>query len=90
MASRSLPGGLRPLKKPRGYSRQNSRQNSCRNRALGPNIVSMVKSVVSIRHASPGDAEDIAFVHDVSWRDAYRGVIPGVELERMIARRGPH
>jgi len=57
---------------------------------LGPNIVPMVKSVVSIRHASPGDAEDIAFVHDVSWRDAYRGVIPGVELERMIARRGPN
>lgn len=56
---------------------------------MGPNIVPMVKSVVSIRHASPGDAEDIAFVHDVSWRDAYRGVIPGVELERMIARRGP-
>ena len=57
---------------------------------MGPNIVPMVKSVVSIRHASPGDAEDIAFVHDVSWRDAYRGVIPGVELERMIARRGPN
>lgn len=50
----------------------------------------MGKSVVSIRHASPGDAEDIAIVHDLSWRDAYRGVIPGVELERMISRRGPN
>ena len=49
----------------------------------------MVKTVFSIRHARPGDAEAIAAVHDASWRDAYRGVIPGGELERMIARRGP-
>lgn len=49
----------------------------------------MVKTVYSIRHARPDDAEAIAAAHDASWRDAYRGVIPGVELERMIARRGP-
>lgn len=49
----------------------------------------MVKTAFSIRHARPGDAEEIARVHDASWRDAYRGVIPGAELERMIARRGP-
>jgi ribosomal protein S18 acetylase RimI-like enzyme len=49
----------------------------------------MVKTAISIRHARPGDADAIAQVHDVSWRDAYRGIIPGVELERMIARRGP-
>lgn len=49
----------------------------------------MVKTVLSIRHARPVDAEAIATVHDASWRDAYRGVIPAVELERMIARRGP-
>jgi ribosomal protein S18 acetylase RimI-like enzyme len=49
----------------------------------------MVKTAVSIRHARPGDAEAIAQVHDASWRDAYRGIIPGVELERVIARRGP-
>ena len=47
----------------------------------------MGKTVVSIRHASPGDAEDIAIVHDLSWRDAYRGVIPGVELERDVLGR---
>ena len=50
----------------------------------------MVKTAISIRHARPGDAGEIAQVHDASWRDAYRGVIPGVELERMIARRGPN
>jgi ribosomal protein S18 acetylase RimI-like enzyme len=49
----------------------------------------MVKTAYSIRHARPGDAEAIACVHDESWRDAYRGVIPGRELERMVARRGP-
>lgn len=49
----------------------------------------MVKVAISIRHAAPGDAEAITRVHDVSWRDAYRGIIPGAELERMIARRGP-
>ncbi|MGA8171955.1 MAG: GNAT family N-acetyltransferase [Methylocystis sp.] len=49
----------------------------------------MVKTAFSIRHARPDDAEAIARVHDASWRDAYRGVIPGAELERMIARRGP-
>jgi ribosomal protein S18 acetylase RimI-like enzyme len=55
----------------------------------GPYDPVMVKTAFSIRHARPGDAEEIARVHDESWRDAYRGVIPGVELERMIARRGP-
>jgi ribosomal protein S18 acetylase RimI-like enzyme len=49
----------------------------------------MFKTAFSIRHARPGDAEAITLVHDASWRDAYRGVIPGAELERMIARRGP-
>jgi ribosomal protein S18 acetylase RimI-like enzyme len=55
----------------------------------GPYHPGMVKTAFSIRHARPGDAEEIARVHDASWRDAYRGVIPGLELERMIARRGP-
>jgi ribosomal protein S18 acetylase RimI-like enzyme len=49
----------------------------------------MVKTAYSIRHAKPSDAQAIALAHDASWRDAYRGVIPGAELERMIARRGP-
>jgi len=28
-------------------------------------------------------------VHDEAWRLAYRGIIPGRELERMVLRRGP-
>src|SRR4051812_8764068 len=49
----------------------------------------MVDTVITIRNARPADAESIADVHDSAWRDAYRGIIPGRELEKMIARRGP-
>lgn len=48
----------------------------------------MVETVISIRAARLGDEGDIASVHDSAWREAYRGVIPGRELEQMIARRG--
>ena len=49
----------------------------------------MVETVVTIRGARTRDASDIAAVHDAAWRDAYRGIIPGRELEKMVARRGP-
>jgi ribosomal protein S18 acetylase RimI-like enzyme len=49
----------------------------------------MIEAVITIRNAREGDADGIASVHDAAWRDAYRGLIPGRELERMIARRGP-
>jgi ribosomal protein S18 acetylase RimI-like enzyme len=48
----------------------------------------MDQTVITIRRARRADAEDIAAVHDIAWRDAYRGLIPGGELERMISRRG--
>jgi ribosomal protein S18 acetylase RimI-like enzyme len=49
----------------------------------------MVETVISVRTARLGDETGIARVHDEAWREAYRGVIPGRELERMINRRGP-
>ena len=49
----------------------------------------MKETVITIRRPGRADAAGIAGVHDCAWRDAYRGVIPGRELERMIARRGP-
>jgi ribosomal protein S18 acetylase RimI-like enzyme len=49
----------------------------------------MVKTLVTIRTAYETDAEGIAAVHDAAWREAYLGVIPGKELEKMVARRGP-
>lgn len=44
---------------------------------------------IGIRRAEVAEAGRIADVHDAAWRQAYRGIIPGRELERMIARRGP-
>jgi ribosomal protein S18 acetylase RimI-like enzyme len=44
---------------------------------------------IDIRPAGAADAASIADVHDAAWRNAYRGLIPGRELERMIERRGP-
>ena len=49
----------------------------------------MAETLISVRLARPGDEAGIAAVHDAAWRDAYRGVIPGRELERMVERRGP-
>jgi len=49
----------------------------------------MVKTLVTIRTARETDAEGIAEVHDAAWREAYLGIIPGRELDKMIARRGP-
>jgi ribosomal protein S18 acetylase RimI-like enzyme len=48
----------------------------------------MVSTLITCRKARPKDAEGIADVHDASWREAYNGIIPGRELEKMISRRG--
>lgn len=44
---------------------------------------------IGVRRATAADAEAIAAVHDEAWRLAYNGIIPGANLERMVARRGP-
>lgn len=49
----------------------------------------MVNVLITVRSARGSDAPEIAAVHDSSWRHAYRGIIPGRELEKMISRRGP-
>mgnify|MGYP001795317324 FL=1 len=49
----------------------------------------MTTQSIAIRSARPTDGHDLAMVHDAAWRFAYRGVLPGAELERMISRRGP-
>ena len=45
--------------------------------------------LIEIRRAKPSDALAVAETHDEAWRGAYRGVIPGRELDRLITRRGP-
>ncbi len=49
----------------------------------------MSTGLIEIRRAKPQDAPAIADVHDSAWRSVYRGLIPGLELERMVERRGP-
>ena len=44
---------------------------------------------IAIRCSVPEDAPALAALHAEAWRHAYRGIIPGVALERMLARRGP-
>ncbi|ODN72099.1 Phosphinothricin N-acetyltransferase [Methylobrevis pamukkalensis] len=44
---------------------------------------------IDIRRAKLQDAAAVAEVHDHAWRNAYRGILPGVDLERMVERRGP-
>ncbi|MEM8811091.1 MAG: GNAT family N-acetyltransferase [Pseudomonadota bacterium] len=48
----------------------------------------MTTTSADIRVARPDDAAAITTIHDLAWRNAYRGIIPGITLERMIARRG--
>jgi ribosomal protein S18 acetylase RimI-like enzyme len=44
--------------------------------------------VIEIRRARAADADAVAEAHDEAWRAAYQGVIPGIELEKLIRRRG--
>jgi ribosomal protein S18 acetylase RimI-like enzyme len=45
--------------------------------------------LIEIRRAKPADAAAVAETHDEAWRGTYQGIIPGVELEKLISRRGP-
>src|SRR4029079_8910538 len=44
--------------------------------------------LLEIRRARAIDASSVAEAHDEAWRSAYRGIIPGPELEKLISRRG--
>ena len=46
-------------------------------------------SPVATRWSAEADGPGLASVHRNAWRYAYAGIIPGLALERMIARRGP-
>ena len=45
--------------------------------------------LIEVRRAKANDATTLAATHDEAWRTAYRGIIPGAELEKLISRRGP-
>lgn len=43
---------------------------------------------MATRWSTAVDAPGLAEAHGAAWRYAYAGIIPGVTLERMLARRG--
>jgi len=45
--------------------------------------------LIEIRRAKSSDAGAVADAHDEAWRGAYQGIIPGIELEKLVMRRGP-
>ncbi|MGE0752126.1 MAG: N-acetyltransferase family protein [Variibacter sp.] len=49
----------------------------------------MSTTLIEVRRAKANDAGSVAETHDEAWRNAYRGIIPGSELEKLISRRGP-
>ncbi|MBX6327401.1 MAG: GNAT family N-acetyltransferase [Pseudolabrys sp.] len=49
----------------------------------------MNTTLIEIRRAKLSDAVEVAATHDEAWRAAYQGIIPGIELEKLINRRGP-
>ena len=49
----------------------------------------MATTLIDIRAARPTDAPELAAVHDATWISTYQGLIPVVELTRMVQRRGP-
>jgi ribosomal protein S18 acetylase RimI-like enzyme len=60
-------------------------------KAMNPlaSICIMSTILIEIRQAKAADAAAVAATHDDAWRNAYQGIIPGIELERLINRRGP-
>ena len=49
----------------------------------------MSVDVAHVRPARPKDADALASAYEEAWRGTYQGIIPHLNLERMIARRGP-
>lgn len=43
---------------------------------------------IGTRRAVAKDAREIAAVHDASWSNAYRGLVPHKALDKMVRRRG--
>lgn len=49
----------------------------------------MADTIAAVRVSTTADSLALSSLCRDAWRNAYRGIIPGVALERMVARRGP-
>ena len=45
----------------------------------------MSTTLIEVRPAKAADAAAVASTHDEAWRSAYQGIIPGPELDKLIA-----
>ncbi|WP_420413147.1 GNAT family N-acetyltransferase [Roseibium sp.] len=48
----------------------------------------MTTDLIDLRAARTADCKALAGIHNEAWLGAYRGVLHGLELQRMISRRG--
>lgn len=48
----------------------------------------MTTDLIDLRAARAADCEALAGIHSEAWLGAYRGVLHGVDLQKMISRRG--
>jgi len=48
----------------------------------------MTTDLIDLRAARTADCEALAGIHSEAWLGAYRGVLHGVDLQKMISRRG--
>lgn len=48
----------------------------------------MSTDLIDLRAARPADCEALAGIHSEAWLGAYRGVLHGVDLQKMVTRRG--
>jgi ribosomal protein S18 acetylase RimI-like enzyme len=48
----------------------------------------MATDLIDLRAARTADCDALAGIHNAAWLNAYRGVLHGVDLDRMVSRRG--
>lgn len=48
----------------------------------------MTTDLIDLRAARTADCEALAGIHNEAWLGAYRGVLHGVDLQKMVSRRG--
>lgn len=48
----------------------------------------MTIDLIDVRAADTADCDALAGIHSEAWLGAYRGVLHGVDLQKMISRRG--
>jgi ribosomal protein S18 acetylase RimI-like enzyme len=79
--------GKLPLEKSRSLRKDDPNHLMFANHLAAVHAMNTI--LIEIRQAKPSDAAAVANTHDEAWRSAYQGIIPGIELEKLVSRRGP-